>query len=87
MKKIYSYLGSMLLLAGMAFTSCSPEEFESPNEAGILQATDIEGAISIAVDQSINQVTFSMDKKGAYPIWIFDGKTYSTTNGLSKIIR
>lgn len=85
MKKIYSYLGSMLLLAGMTFTACSPEEFESPNEAGILQATDIESAISIAVDQSINQVTFSMDKKGAYPIWIFDGKTYSTTNGLSKI--
>ena len=85
MKKIYSYLGSMLLLAGMTFTACSPEEFESPNEAGILQAADIESAISIAVDQSINQVTFSMDKKGAYPIWIFDGKTYSTTNGLSKI--
>lgn len=72
-------------MAGMTFTACSPEEFESPNEAGILQAADIESAISIAVDQSINQVTFSMDKKGAYPIWIFDGKTYSTTNGLSRI--
>ena len=72
-------------MAGMTFPACSPEEFDSPNEAGILQATDIESAISIAVDQSINQVTFSMDKKGAYPIWIFDGKTYSTTNGLSKI--
>ena len=85
MKKIYSYLGSMLLMAGMTFTACSPEEFDSPNEAGILQAADIESAINITVDQSINQVTFNMDKKGAYPIWIFDGKTYSTTNGLSKI--
>lgn len=72
-------------MAGIAFTACTPDDFVTPNEAGILQAADIESAINITVDQSINQVTFNMDKKGAYPIWIFDGKTYSTTNGLSKI--
>lgn len=85
MKKIYQYWGSLLLMAGMTFTACSPEKFVGPNEAGILQASEIESAIHIAVDQSINQVTFNLDKKAAYPIWIFDGKTYSTVNGLSKI--
>ena len=85
MKKIYSYFGSLLLMASMAFTACSPEEFDGPVETGILQMADVEQAISISVDQSINQVTFSMDKKAAYPIWIFDGKTYSTVNGLQKI--
>lgn len=85
MKKIYSYFGSLLLMAGMTFTACSPEEFDGPVEAGILQMADVEQAINISVDQTINQVTFTMDKKAAYPIWIFDGKTYSTVNGLQKI--
>ncbi|MBO4985358.1 MAG: hypothetical protein J6C87_06930 [Bacteroides sp.] len=85
MKKIYSYFGSLLLMAGLTFTACTPEEFDGPVEAGILQVADVEDAINISVDQTTNQVTFSMDKKGAYPVWIFDGKTYSTVNGLQKI--
>lgn len=34
MKKIYSYIGGMLLMTAMAFsiTACSPDDFTSPNE-------------------------------------------------------
>lgn len=85
MKKIYSYFGSLLLMAGLAFTACSPDEFAHPSEAGILQMSEVEQALDITVDQTTNQVTFKLNQKGCYPVWIFDGKTYSTVNGLQKV--
>ena len=44
MKKIYSYIGGMLLTTAMAFsiTACSPDDFTSPNEAGIPVASTYE---------------------------------------------
>lgn len=85
MKKIYSLLGATLFM-GLAFTACQPEEFESPVQAGVPKVMDIENDIAITVDQSTNEVTFSLNKPGYYPVWIFDeGKAYSTTNGLKKI--
>ena len=82
MKRIYSYLASLLILL-LAFTACSPEDVMHPSEAGLPLAADID--VDITVDQTINQVTFTMNNKGCMPVWIFDGKTYSTVNGLSKI--
>ena len=82
MKRIYSYLASLLILL-LAFTACSPEDVMHPSEAGLPLAADID--VDITVDQTINQVTFTMNNKGCMPVWIFDGKTYSTVNGISKI--
>ncbi|MCD8184723.1 MAG: hypothetical protein LUE99_18460 [Bacteroides sp.] len=82
MKRIYSYLESLLLLI-FAFSACTPEDFVHPDPNGIPLATDID--VDIAVDQEINQVTFTLKNKACMPVWIFDGKTYSTVNGLSKI--
>ena len=84
MKKIYRFLGSALLM-GLAFTACQPEEIDSPVQAGVPKVTDIENDIVITADQSTNEVTFSLNKPGYYPVWVFDGKTYSTVNGLKKI--
>ncbi len=65
------------------FSACSPEDVQSLSEDDIPAAADINATIT--VDQSINQVTFSIDNLKCYPIWIFDGDEYSTVNGLTKI--
>ncbi|MBR4433263.1 MAG: hypothetical protein IKS80_02005, partial [Bacteroidaceae bacterium] len=70
----------------LCLTGCKPEEVPTLNGGEIPQASLYENNIKVAVDQATNQVTFTLeDVKAAYPIWIFDGTTYSTTNGLKKI--
>ena len=85
MKKIYSYIGGLLLVSVLAFMACSPEDFPSVSEGGIPIASSYEDAVEILVDQETNQVTFNLNSKGCMPVWIIDGKTYSTVNGLKKI--
>lgn len=90
MKNIYSYIGGMLLVTAMAFsiTSCSPDDFVTPNEAGIPVASTYESAIKIDVDQTTNWVTFSFNgQQGVTPVWIFDGKTYSSSFSMKKYYR
>lgn len=82
MKHIFPYI-SLLLLAVSFLASCSDDDVIHPSEAGIPLVTDLD--VTIMVDQSINQVTFSINNKGCMPVWIFDGKEYSTVNGMSKI--
>jgi len=84
MKRIYSYLGSLLIVL-LAFVACT-KDFSRPSESDIPLATDID--VDITVDQELNQVTFTLKNQGAYPIWSFEenSKTvYSTLNGLTKI--
>ena len=90
MKKIYSYIGGMLLMTAMAFsiTACSPDDFTSPNEAGIPVASTYENTIQIDVDQETNWVTFTFNAQpGITPVWIFDGKTYSSSFSMKKYYR
>ena len=82
MKRIYNYIGCLFILL-LAISGCKDEVYIHPSEAGIPLATDID--VSIEVDQTINQVTFSMSNKRCMPVWIFDGTTYSTINGLNRI--
>ena len=85
MKKLQSYFGILVGIV-LCLTGCKPEEVPTLNGGEIPQASGYENNIKVAVDQTTNQVTFTLeDVKGAYPIWIFDGTTYSTTNGLQKI--
>lgn len=71
-------------------SSCSPDSFEGADPNGIPSLDGVEPVVT--VDQSINQVTFSLpaDLKGVMPIWVVtdaSGKQidYSTVNGLKKI--
>jgi hypothetical protein len=80
-KYVINIFHALLML--FAVTACSPADWKSPSQDGIPLVTDMNAIITI--DQSIDQVTFSIDNKECYPIWIFDGKQYSTVNGLSKI--
>lgn len=69
-------------------TACSPESFTSPNEAGIPVVSDYEDCIRIDVNQETNYVTFSFQgQKGVMPIWIIDGKNYSSSFNMTKYYR
>ncbi|MDL2213325.1 hypothetical protein LJC72_00030 [Bacteroides sp. OttesenSCG-928-D19] len=83
MKNIFKYMAGVLI-AGFAMTACSPEEFAGAN-GDIPVASSYESAIEILVDQETNQVTFNLNSKGCMPVWIIDGKSYSTVNGMQKI--
>lgn len=67
--------------------SCT-DEFDSPSEGKVPLAADIDAEVT--VDQETNQVTFTLNNTGCYPVWIFEetsGKSYSTLNGLTKVYR
>ncbi|GAB3424628.1 hypothetical protein [Niabella aquatica] len=84
MKYIYSYLGSLLIML-LTFAACK-KDIAHPVEGEIPLATDID--VDIAVNQELNQVTFTLKNKGVYPVWSFEenSKTvYSTLNGFTKI--
>ena len=59
-------------------TACSPEKFDGPDQNGIPSISGKD--IQVSVDQAVNQATFTVSgmEKGTYPIWVIDGKSYST---------
>ena len=76
MRNLLKYtLGAVF--AGMAITSCSPDEFAGadPNGLPTVNGQDFQ----IAVDQETNQMVASYTPlAGTYPVWILDGTSYST---------
>ena len=85
MKKIFNCMGAFLMAACL-LTACQPDEIPTIDPTDVPEASQYQSNINIVVDPETNQTTFSLDGvKGVYPIWIFDGSTYSTINGLKKI--
>lgn len=82
MKNILKYMGS-LLFAAVVMASCSPEDYAGLDPNGIPNATDAD--VTVTTDQEINQVTMTLNNPAMYPVWIVDGKTYSTRNPFQKI--
>lgn len=90
MKKIYQYIGAMLLTTTLALgnTACSPLDFATPDENGIPVLSEYESGIHVEVDQETNYAYFYFDAMpGVTPIWIMDGKTYSSSFSFSKYYR
>lgn len=82
MNKIFRMLGCASLML-MALAACSPEDYDSANQAGIPKIEDIN--IAVEVDQETNNVTFAINNPGCYPIWTIEGVSgHPTTNGLVK---
>lgn len=83
------FFSSVMLAATLTcgFTACSPESIEAPAEAGLPLVADYEGNILIDVNQETNYVTFTFTGKGAMPVWIIDGKQYSTAQSFTKYYR
>ena len=73
MNKFFRYIGCTLL-AGLALTACSPEEFEGADQNGL---PTVDGRqVSVTTDQETNTAEFTVsgDFKGCYPVWYLDGK-------------
>ena len=66
-----------VLVAGLMFTACSPEEFTGANPNDIPVIGD--RTITVETDQETNTATFSIsgDFQGCYPMWYLDGNPYS----------
>ena len=76
-KKIYQLFCAGLV--GLGLAACSPDEFNGadPNGLPSLSGEDF----TLIVDQEVNQIQVSFpEKDGVYPVWIFNGATYSTLN-------
>ncbi len=76
MKNLFRYTFA-ILLAGMTFTACSPEQFDGADVNGIptVSGTDF----SMTVDQETNQMIATYTPApGTYPIWLLNGTQYST---------
>ena len=71
----YSFWAIVML--AMAVAACSPDEFEGVDANGVPTVSGEE--FTLTVDQEVNQVTvYYPEKLGVYPVWIFNGATYST---------
>ena len=79
MKNILKYTAAVLM-AGIAITACSPEEYDGANETGIPSVAGLD--FTMTVDQESNQVLVSFpETPGVYPVWSFNGgAAYSTLN-------
>lgn len=78
MKKIFQYIGCALL-TGLALTACSPDSFDGADQTKIPTVAGQD--FTLEVDQEVNQIRVSYpETAGTYPIWIFNGATYSTLN-------
>ena len=73
--KISSAIAIMLL--AMAFTACSPDDFNGADPNGLPTVSGVD--FNISVDQETNQMIANYTPQpGTYPIWILDGTSYST---------
>ena len=73
--KISSAIAIMLL--AMAFTACSPDDFNGADPNGLPTVSGVD--FNISVDQETNQMIANYTPEpGTYPIWILDGTSYST---------
>ena len=83
--KIYKIFCAGLIACGMsaAFTACSPESFDGPDQNGIPSISNVD--INMNIDQSVNQATFSVANLPAqtYALWTVNGSVYSTLNPMN----
>ena len=61
-------------LAALTLAACSPEDYDSVNEAGLPVAQDAKAKVD--VDDETNTVTLSLEGAGQYVMWYLpvDGK-------------
>lgn len=67
--------------------SCSEDKVYEVDALGVPQASDYADMVSVTVDQETNNATFEFHGKGVYPVWIIDGKSYSTNHRFVRYYR
>ncbi|MCM1221991.1 MAG: hypothetical protein NC548_46715 [Lachnospiraceae bacterium] len=73
-------MGGLLLMA-LAVAACSPEEFDGSNSDGAPSAAGLQEGVDyiVNVNQETNEVTFTLNMPGYYPIWTIEGVNGTTT--------
>ncbi|MCM1067791.1 MAG: PKD domain-containing protein [Muribaculaceae bacterium] len=74
------------MAASASFTSCTEDKVYDVDFNALPLAADYVDCVNITADES-NNVTFEFTGKGVYPIWIIDGKSYSTTPKFTRFYR
>ena len=82
-------LAYILAAAAFVLTACTREEIVHPTEAGAPETASAYTP-TITVDQSINQVTFTLGEKGVIPVWVFQNSAgewadYHARDGFQRI--
>lgn len=86
MKNLIKIAACCLAIAGMS-SSCSEDKILNVDVHDVPTVTEYVPNFSVTVDQSTNIATFTFNGKGVYPVWIIDGKTYSTAHSFTKYYR
>lgn len=89
MKKYNIYLCGLLLAMGGAtvMQSCTEDKYYEVDINDVPEASAYENMININVDQTTNTAYFTFEGEGVYPVWIVDGKSYSTSHSWSRFYR
>lgn len=89
MKNYIKTIALSLLAAGgaAAIVSCSEDKVYEVNINDVPQAADYADCVNITVDQETNYANFEFTGKGVYPVWIIDGKSYSSDFAFSRYYR
>ncbi len=85
MKKYIRLAAIALTLAGL--TACSEADVLEVDTANVPLVNDYADNFAVTVDQETNNVTFTYTGTGTYPVWIIDGKTYSTSHNMVRYYR
>lgn len=77
----------MALSAPVLMTSCSEDDYYNVDINGVPEASAYADNVVITVDQETNTAYFEFTGKGVYPVWIIDGKTYSSNMSFNRYYR
>lgn len=78
---------ALAVAASGTFTSCSEDDIYKVDINNVPMASEYADCVDITVDQNTNYATFTFTGKGVYPVWIIDGKSYSTNHSFSRYYR
>lgn len=89
MKSYILTFASLLIgiLGASVFTSCSEDSYYQVDTDAVPVAAEYADMINVNVDQAANIASFSFEGNGVYPVWIVDGKSYSTSHKWTKYYR
>lgn len=81
------FVAAMAVSAPLLMTSCSEDEYYKVDINGIPEASAYVDDMKVTVDQESNTAYFEFTGKGTYPVWIIDGKSYSSAPAFSRYYR
>lgn len=89
MKTFVKYIAfaAMTAVSASILPACSEDKVYEVDVNAIPLASDYADAIIVDVDDATNNVTFTFNAKGVYPVWIVDGKSYSTAHSMTRFYR